>query len=152
MKKLHLIVVGKLKDKNIEALEKDFLQRINSVDFQIHELKANAQDKSSEGKLILKKIQDINKTQNCHVVALTEFGKERDSVGFSKWLYNNLESSQGLIFIIAGAEGFDASVLSASQERISLSKLTFPHKLARLLFIEQIYRAITIKENHPYHN
>tara|TARA_Y100000780_G_scaffold230853_1_gene254113 strand:- start:97100 stop:97558 length:459 start_codon:yes stop_codon:yes gene_type:complete len=152
VKKLHLIVVGKLKDKNIESLEKDFLQRIKSVDFQIHELKANALDKASEGKLILKKIQDINKGQNSHVVALTEFGKERDSVSFSKWLYGNLESSQSLIFIIAGAEGFDPSVLAACQERISLSKLTFPHKLARLLFIEQIYRAITIKENHPYHN
>ncbi len=152
MKKLHLIVVGKLKDRNIESLEKDFLQRIKSIDFQIHELKANAEDKASEGKLILKKIQDISKTSTARVIALTEFGQERDSVKFSKWLYSNLETSQQLIFIIAGAEGFDQSVLDISQDRISLSKLTFPHKLARLLFIEQIYRAITIKENHPYHN
>ncbi|MEX1099667.1 MAG: 23S rRNA (pseudouridine(1915)-N(3))-methyltransferase RlmH, partial [Bacteriovoracaceae bacterium] len=84
--------------------------------------------------------------------ALTEAGQERDSRNFSKWLFEKLETSRQLVFIIAGAEGFERGVLNASQEKLSLSKLTFPHKLARLLFIEQIYRAITIKENHPYHN
>ncbi|MEX0798061.1 MAG: 23S rRNA (pseudouridine(1915)-N(3))-methyltransferase RlmH [Bacteriovoracaceae bacterium] len=152
MKKVHLIVVGKLKDKRIEALEQDFLQRINSLELQIHELKAKAQDKAFEGKLILKKIEEISKISPPLVVALTEAGQERDSRNFSKWLFEKLETSRQLVFIIAGAEGFERGVLNASQEKLSLSKLTFPHKLARLLFIEQIYRAITIKENHPYHN
>lgn len=152
MKKLHLIVVGKLKDKNLETIEADFVQRITSLDFKIHELKANAEDKKAEGKVILKKISDISKAGQARVIALTEFGKERDSVAFSKWVYERLEGSNQLVFIIAGAEGFDPSVIEASHEQVSLSKLTFPHKLARLLFIEQIYRAITIKENHPYHN
>lgn len=152
MKKLHLIVVGKLKDKHIEKLEQDFAQRINSLELNIHELKASAEDKKSEGKLILKKIQDISKSGSPRIVALTEFGQERDSVKFSKWLYQNLERAPQIIFIIAGAEGFDPDVFAACHEKVSLSKLTFPHKLARLLFIEQIYRAITIQENHPYHN
>lgn len=152
MKKLHLVVVGKLKDKNIEEIEKDFAQRIKSLDFKVHELKASAEDKSAEGKLILKKIQDISKNGAPRVIALTEFGQERDSVKFSKWLYQRLESNNQLVFIVAGAEGFDEAVIAACHEQVSLSKLTFPHKLARLLFIEQLYRAITIKEGHPYHN
>ena len=152
MKKVHLIVVGKLKDKNLEKLEQNFLQRISSLELRIHELKANALDKVSEGKLIQKKLAELAKTGHTLVVTLTESGKERDSHSFSRWLFERLENFQQIIFIIAGAEGFDDEVLDASQERVSLSKLTFPHKLARLLFIEQIYRAITIKENHPYHN
>lgn len=152
MKKLHLIVVGKLKDQHIEKLEQDFLQRIKSLDFTIHELKASAEDRKSEGKLILKKIQDLEKSGSTRIVALTEFGQERDSLKFSQWLFQRLENSNQIVFIIAGAEGFDPSVIQASHEQVSLSKLTFPHKLARLLFIEQIYRAITIKEGHPYHN
>jgi 23S rRNA (pseudouridine1915-N3)-methyltransferase len=63
-----------------------------------------------------------------------------------------IEKSSRVIFLIAGAEGFSQEVLKASQEKISLSELTFPHKIARLLLVEQIYRAQTIRSGHPYHN
>lgn len=152
MKKLHLVVVGKLKDKNLEQVEEDFVRRIKSLSLRVHELKASSQDKAAEGKFILKKIQDISKNGAAKTVALTEFGQERDSAAFSKWLYKGLEERGQIIFVIAGAEGFAPEVLRVCDERLSLSKLTFPHKLARLLFIEQLYRAITIKEGHPYHN
>lgn len=152
MKAVHLIVVGKLKDKHFEKIEADFVQRIKSVDFHIHEVKANAENPPLEAKALIKKIDDLTKGSSARIFALTEHGKERESIGFSQWLYDRLENHHQLIFLIAGAQGFDSQVLKMCHERISLSKLTFAHKLARLLFIEQLYRAITIKENHPYHN
>ncbi len=86
------------------------------------------------------------------MAALSEFGKERTSEAYSEWLFQCLEARNQMIFLIGGAEGIDDAVYNECDAKISLSKLTFPHKLARLLFIEQLYRAISIKENHPYHN
>lgn len=151
-KTVHLIVVGKLKDKHLEAIEANYLQRIRSPELKIHEVKAKAESKSLEANEVIKKIQDLSKDSPCNIIALSEFGKEYDSVEFSKKIFNLVEQNNKLIFIIAGAEGFSQELLSMAQDKISLSKMTFPHKIARILFIEQFYRAITIKNNHPYHN
>lgn len=152
-KSVHLIVVGKLKDKNLEMIEQDYLMRIKNPDLYIHEVKARAEDKVSEGKEVLKKIKEISKDSSAHIVALCEIGKERDSRDFSKWLFDKVENlSKKVIFVIAGAEGHSDEFMKLVNDKVSLSKLTFPHKIARILFIEQFYRAITIKNNHPYHN
>lgn len=152
MKRVHLVVVGKLKDRNLEEIENSFTQRITSFDFRVHELKSSSEDRRSEGKVIIKKIQELKKTGSAHVAALSEFGKERSSEAYSEWIYQSLETKNQLIFLIGGAQGLDPAVYDECDSKVSLSKLTFPHKLARLLFIEQLYRAISIKENHPYHN
>lgn len=149
MKSIHLIVVGKLKDKNLEVIESQFTKRIRSINLEVHELKSSAENKEYEGKLILKKISEI---KSPYVYALTELGKQFESPDFSKFIYQKFEEKDDQVFIIAGAEGFCSTVLDQCHFKLSLSKLTFPHKIARLLFIEQVYRAITIHENHPYHN
>ncbi len=152
-KSVHLIVVGKLKDKNLEKIEQDYLVRIKNPDLQVHEVKARAEDKISEGQEVLKKIKDITKDSGAHIVALCEVGVERDSVEFSKWLFQKVENQpHKVVFVIAGAEGHSDEFMQQVSDKVSLSKLTFPHKIARILFIEQFYRAITIKNNHPYHN
>ena len=152
-KTVHLIVVGKLKDKNLEVIENAYLKRIKNPDLKIHEVKARAEQKDAEGEEVLKKIKDICKDQQAHLVALCEVGKERDSVDFSNWLFDKVENlNKNIIFLIAGAEGHSDKIFNQVNDKISLSKLTFPHKIARILFIEQFYRAITIKNNHPYHN
>lgn len=152
-KTVHLIVVGKLKDKNLEKIELDYLVRIKNPDLVIHEVKARAEDKNSEGQEVLKKIKDITKDTSAYIVALCEFGKERESVEFSKWLFDKIENQpKKVVFVIAGAEGHSDAFMEQVSSKVSLSKLTFPHKIARILFIEQFYRAITIKNNHPYHN
>ncbi len=151
-KEVHLIVVGKLKDSHLEAIEADYLKRINSPVLKIYEVKASAESKHSEGQEVQKKIKDIA-PNSAHVILLAENGKLFDSVKFSEWLYDSLESKNDkLIFVIAGAEGHSPEMIALAQGKISLSTLTFPHKLARILFIEQFYRAQTIKRNHPYHN
>lgn len=151
-KEAHLIVVGKLKDKHLEAIEQDYLNRLKTSPLIIHEVKARAEDKELEAEVVLKKVKDIA-PNGAYLVALAEKGREFDSPDFSAWLFKHLEyTPQKLIFIIAGAEGHADIILSNVQEKLSLSRLTFPHKIARILFVEQFYRAVTIKNKHPYHN
>ena len=151
-KQIHLLVVGKLKDPHFEAIEKDFLKRINAPELVIHEVKASAENKEAEGEVLFKKIKDIAANGTPHLIALSEWGKKMTSVDFAQWSVELVEKPQKVIFVIAGAEGFSDSFLGQCQEKISLSALTFPHKFARLLIVEQLYRAQTIRLNHPYHN
>jgi 23S rRNA (pseudouridine1915-N3)-methyltransferase len=151
-KSVHLIVVGKLKDKSLEQIEASYLKRIQNPNLFIHEVKAKAESLEFEGTEVLKKIKDLTKDSPGYIIALSEFGKEYDSPQMSSWLFDRLETQKNLIFLIAGAEGHSAEVLDLCKEKFSLSKLTFPHKIARILFVEQFYRAITIQNNHPYHN
>lgn len=114
-------------------------------------MKASAENKNAEGEEIQKKIKDIGNP--AHVILLAENGKTFDSPKFSEWLNSLVEHKlEKIIFVIAGAEGHSPEMLKLAQEKISLSLLTFPHKLARIIFVEQFYRAQTIKRGHPYHN
>jgi 23S rRNA (pseudouridine1915-N3)-methyltransferase len=151
MKAIHLLCVGKLKDSHFEALEKDYLKRITNPPLFIHEVKASAENKLAEAEAIEKKLKELGEA-NTALVALTEWGKAQSSVEFSTWLEGQIQTYSKVCFIIAGAEGFDANLLARMNAKISLSPLTFPHKLARLIAVEQIYRAQTIRSGHPYHN
>ncbi|MCT4642122.1 MAG: 23S rRNA (pseudouridine(1915)-N(3))-methyltransferase RlmH [Bacteriovoracaceae bacterium] len=148
----HLIVVGKLKSKELEAIENDYLKRISNPNLKIHEVKASADNKDQEGKSVLKKALDISKGSAYQLIIMSEWGVEYTSKDFSKFVFNKLEDQRPLIFVICGAEGPSDELINESTGKLSLSKLTFPHKIARVLFVEQFYRAITIKNNHPYHN
>ncbi|MCO4795352.1 MAG: 23S rRNA (pseudouridine(1915)-N(3))-methyltransferase RlmH [Bacteriovoracaceae bacterium] len=151
MKEIHLIVVGKLKDKNIESLEDDYLKRVKAPKLQIHEVKAQSENLDLEGQEVEKKINDISKNGSAHIVLLSEWGVEKDSLEFSNWLENLFQAHSNLIFVIGGAAGHGKNILDLCHSKLSLGKMTYPHKLARLLFVEQVYRAQTIRENHPYH-
>lgn len=152
-KEVHLIVVGKLKDPHFEALEKDYLKRINFPTLLIHEVKNNALSKESEGNEVIRKISEITKDTTPILILLAEHGKLFDSRSFSKWFYELYETRQEkIILVIAGAEGHGSNVLALPHQKLSLGALTFPHKLARIILVEQIYRAQTLKQGHPYHN
>ena len=151
MKALHLIGVGKLKETHLEALETDYLKRIINPPLIVHEVKASAENKQAEAEAIEKKIKEIGDSNIC-LVALSEWGKTFHSVDFSNWLETQINQYSKVCFIIAGAEGFHTNILDRVHTKISLSLLTYPHKLARLIFIEQIYRSQTIRTGHPYHN
>ena len=149
MKDLHLIVVGKLSDKNIEALERDYFKRLTSPKFTIHEVKAHSENLDKEAKEVSNKLEELSHSENPFIVLLTENGKQFTSVNFSKWL-SLINETQRIVFIIGGASGHGQEIIARAHFRLSLSELTYPHKLARLLLVEQIYRAQTIKANHPY--
>lgn len=151
-RQIHLIVVGKLKDSHLEAIENDYLKRINNPELIIHEVKASAENKEAEAEAIQKKIRDITQGGAAHLIAMSEWGKRRTSVDFADWTRSLLERPAKIFFLISGAEGFSEELLKNCQEKISLSELTFPHKLARIILVEQLYRAQTIRTGHPYHN
>lgn len=147
MKDLHLIAVGKLNDKFIAELEKDYLKRLTSPKLSIHEVHSHSENLDKEAKEVSIKLDELEKSDKLFIVLLTEKGKQFESREFSSWLNSQPKK---IVFIIGGAAGHGPNIISRSQFKLSLSELTFPHKLARLLLIEQIYRAQTIKANHPY--
>ncbi|MCK6596315.1 MAG: 23S rRNA (pseudouridine(1915)-N(3))-methyltransferase RlmH [Bacteriovoracaceae bacterium] len=151
MREVHLITVGALKDTNLEFLENDYLKRLTLFKFSIHELKAHSEDLNKEAKEVIKKLNDIGKASSRKIVLLEERGKKFSSPKFSEWFNDFLENHDPIIFIIGGAAGHGKEVLDLPHASLSLSEMTFPHKIARLLLIEQIYRAETIIKGHPYH-
>jgi 23S rRNA (pseudouridine1915-N3)-methyltransferase len=86
-----------------------------------------------------------------HVVALDERGKEFSSINLASWLEERRRSGLDLALVIGGPDGLADEVLKRSQQRWSLSRLTLPHGLVRVLVAEQLYRASTILAGHPYH-
>jgi 23S rRNA (pseudouridine1915-N3)-methyltransferase len=86
-----------------------------------------------------------------HVVALDERGRSMDSARLAQWLGERRQEGSPLAFLIGGPDGFAPEVLERAQLRWSLSPLTFPHALVRVLLAEQLYRAVTMLAGHPYH-
>ena len=103
--------------------------------------------KEREGEQIMKYFQAGD-----HVVLLDERGEERRSVEFASWLEHKQMVVRRLVFVIGGPYGFSDAVYARSDERISLSLMTFSHQMVRLVFVEQIYRACTIIRGEPYHH
>lgn len=109
---------------------------------------SEAQQKESEGKLILKKLQPADV-----LVLLDERGKSYTSTGFSEYLQKKMNAgTKQLVFAIGGPYGFSGEVYEKARETISLSKMTFSHQMIRLFFTEQLYRGFTILNNEPYHH
>jgi 23S rRNA (pseudouridine1915-N3)-methyltransferase len=86
-----------------------------------------------------------------HVVALDERGRGLTTQELAAWLGERMQHGADLVFVLGGADGLAADVLDRSNLRLSLSRLTLPHALARVVLIEQLYRAHSILGNHPYH-
>lgn len=86
-----------------------------------------------------------------YAIALTPQGREYTSETFAAWLSQRELAARPLAFLIGGHWGLDAETLAAAQEHLALARLTLTHELTRLVVLEQLYRAMTIKTGHPYH-
>lgn len=154
--KITLLVVGKTTDSHIISLIDDYKKRLTHyVPFELQvipELKnakalSEAQQKQMEGELILKTVGATG-----HVILLDEHGKEYRSIEFADYLQKRMLSGQDLTFVVGGPYGFSPEVYARANGKISLSKMTFSHQMIRLIFVEQIYRAMTILRGEPYHH
>ena len=152
-----LLVVGKTVDSRIQSLVDDYKERLKHYlpyeMFVIPELKANRnfsfdQQKEKEGELLMKFFQAGDT-----VVLLDENGKEFKSTDFALWMQKKQNTvSKRLVFVIGGPYGFSPEVYGKANDKISLSRMTFSHQMVRLVFIEQLYRAMTILHGEPYHH
>lgn len=110
--------------------------------------RTNEQLKEKEGELILKKLD-----KGDWLILLDEGGKEFSSLKFAKYMESMLQQShKRMIFLVGGAYGFSSDVYQRANAKMSLSKMTFSHQMVRLFVLEQLYRAMTILRNQPYHH
>ena len=86
-----------------------------------------------------------------YVIALDEHGKPKTTLEFAKWLGERLQDGRNLSFLIGGPDGLGAGILERAEWKWSLSALTFPHAMVRVMLAEQLYRAHSVLHNHPYH-
>lgn len=154
MIKIKIIAVGGIKEKPYRELMYEYEKRLKPyVKLDIIELQSEPfrreQDKERVKKGEEEKFLKIfEKNKDALIVALDEQGKQFTSKKFADFL----DSKQGeIIFLIAGALGFTEKIKKIANDNLSLSLLTFPHEMARIILAEQIYRAITILKNKKYH-
>jgi len=104
--------------------------------------------REKEGQLILSQVLPGD-----HLILLDEHGDSYSSIEFSKWIQKKMATGlRQLVFVIGGPYGFSKAVYQRSDGKISLSEMTFSHQMVRMIFIEQLYRAMTIIKNEPYHH
>jgi len=155
--KLKLVSVGKVKDPSLLELCQFYQGRLKPfVHLQVEEVHDCPVRKGMPHKIaadreaeeILQKIPDGN-----FYVALDERGKQKTTEEwaelFKKW---QNESKKEITFVIGGAYGLSESILRGAREKLALSKLTFTHDMARVIFLEQVYRVYTLIRGVPYHH
>ena len=155
--KIILLTVGKTTNAHLIKLQEEYQNRLKFyITFEpvvIPELKNTknlsvSEQLEKEADLILKQI-DLNDK----VVLLDEKGKQFTSVAFSEYMSKKLIAThKRMIFVVGGPYGFSERVYQRANSKISLSSMTFSHQMIRLIFVEQLYRAMTILKGEPYHH
>lgn len=155
--KVRLILIGKTDSKYINEGNAEYQKRLKHYlpteivvipDIKNTKNLSEEQQKKKEGELILKQTKEGD-----FIVLLDEKGKQFSSVEFSEFVEKQMVSGlKNLVFIVGGPYGFSDDVYKKANTKISLSKMTFSHQMVRLIFLEQLYRAMTILKGEPYHH
>lgn len=159
MIKITVISIGKLKEKFFIGAAEEYEKRLtrfckyNCIELEPYKLPDNPSDKEiaaalcDEGKRILQKIPT-----DAHVTAMCIEGEMYDSERLSSEITGGAANGQGnRVFIIGGSFGLSDEVKKKADKKMSMSRMTFPHKLARVMLLEQIYRAFMIESGGTYH-
>ena len=154
-----VIAVGRMKEKPYRQMADEYLKRLSRFgryeeaevpDLPEREGASAAEEeriRTREGEAILQRIRDGD-----HVVALTIGGRKRSSEELSAWLTERKNRGTGrVIYVIGGSLGLGRNVLARADEEMSMSDMTFPHQLARVMLLEQLYRAEKIAAGEKYH-
>ncbi len=153
--KARLIATGERAPKWVAAGFADYQKRLSHwLPFELVEVEPGLRGKGrdpqraieDEGKRVLAALP-----KNAHVVALEVTGKQWSSEQLAQRLEHWRGLGRDLAFLIGGPEGHAPEVKAAAHEQWSLGPLTLPHMLARLVVVEQVYRAAALLNNHPYH-
>ena len=154
---IKLLALGKTDNKAIQDLIEDYSNRLGHyIRFELEVIPDLKQSKSlseslqkeKEGELILKKLGSSDE-----LILLDERGKSYSSLEYADFLQKKMNSSlKQLVLVIGGPYGFSEAVYARSNGKISLSKMTFSHQMIRPFVVEQLYRAMTILRNEPYHH
>ncbi len=138
--------MGKDRSGLYEPAVREYAQRLSHYcRFSLVELPAG-RSKEEEAKAILAKVSPSD-----WLVALDERGALYDSVELSKYVGKAQLQARDLLLVIGGDEGLDPQVTQRAHLTLSLSKMTLPHRLARVVIAEQLYRAFTLLRGEPYH-
>lgn len=142
---IRIICVGKVKESFYRDAIDEYMKRMNKY-HKIFIDEVNDSNIKDEGDLILRKLNDKD-----YVIVLDINGKDMDSLEFSDYIDKRLINNSKITFVIGGSDGIDSRVKERANDRISFSKLTFPHQLFRVILLEQIYRSFKIINNESYH-
>jgi len=143
--KLKIGWIGKTKDAAIRALTDDYLKRIGRY--------TEVEGVALTDEAALLKFREKTGTRPAHMIVLMDaLGKQLSSVEFAQFLQNHADGNpQPLILAIGPADGFSLETRKAAAMIISMGRMTLAHELARIVLLEQVYRAFTILKGHPYH-
>lgn len=151
---LTVIAVGKLKERFWREAADEYLKRLSPyATVRVVEV-ADRDPGRGEKRALTEEGQDVLKAipEAAHVVSLEIGGRQLDSEGFADRLEQlALAGRSSIAFVIGGSHGLSAEVLARSDERLSLGPMTLPHNLARVVLLEQLYRAFKIRRGEPYH-
>jgi 23S rRNA (pseudouridine1915-N3)-methyltransferase len=144
--KLKIAWIGKTKDPSIQALTNEYLKRISRY--------AEVEGLALPDEVALLKLREKVGARPAHALVLLDSrGKQLSSEEFAQFLQNHLDRNpQPLALAIGPADGFRDSSRRSATAVLSLGKMTLPHELARVVLLEQVYRAFTILKGHPYHS
>jgi len=143
MPQIKILAVGKVKENYILEGMHEYLKRMKGR-IEIVEIKDSTKEKES-----IEITRKLEKLDRFLTAALDEHGKEFTSLEFSEFIKAN--SNRSICFIIGGPDGLDRSILEGVDHTLALSRMTFTHEMARLLLVEQLYRAFSIIEGKKYH-
>lgn len=156
---IKIIALGRLKEKYLTEAFKEYEKRISAFgkltleELEPERLSDNPSEAEIEKALTAEADRIMAKIpQNSLTVAMCIEGKQKDSVAFAELLSNASLNGKGTaVFIIGSSYGLSERVKKAADIRLSMSEMTFPHQLARIMLMEQVYRAFTIISNRKYH-
>lgn len=155
--KICLLVIGKTDASFVKAGIEEYEKRLRRYipyemkiipDIKNSKNMSEEVQKMKEAELLLEQFQSQD-----YVVLLDERGKEYSSVTFSQFMAQKMLSGvKRIVFVIGGPYGFAQTVYDRANDKLSLSKMTFSHQMVRMIFTEQLYRAMTIMKGEPYHH
>lgn len=152
--RITVVAVGRLKEQHWRHAAEEYIKRLSPYSTLTVTEVPDRDVTRDEARALAEEGADVVRAlpAGAHVVALEIGGRQRSSEEVAGWLSGlALEGRSHVAFVLGGAAGLAPEVLARADERLSLGPLTLPHQLARVVLLEQVYRAFRIQRGEPYH-